>query len=47
MFGMIVAYFVSLWFQLKQLEEAIMEDQRKAMRRFNERRAVADLQLLQ
>ena len=32
---------------LQQREEAIMEDQRRALRRYNERKAVSDFQKLQ
>ena len=39
--------FSSFFIHLQQREEAIMEDQKRALRRYNERKAVADFQNLQ
>ena len=39
--------FSSFFIHLQQREEAIMEDQKRALRRYNERKAVADFQSLQ
>ena len=34
-------------FPFQQMEEGILEDQKKALRRYNERKAVSDFQQLQ